>query len=77
MDNDEDAWNVTPSGYVDISSGVSVRLSYGRTISPDSFMYYKLYVFLCNRRRKYVYICSRILLRVYFSIISVYKNTPN
>ena len=58
------AWLVYSSGYVgsDVAYGYNVYSSYGRIIAGRVHVL-QLYVFLCNGRRKYDYICSRISLR--------------
>ena len=60
------AWIVTPSGVVDSNDytvNFKVSIPYGRTISPDSFMYYNYTSFYVIEDGNMVYICSRMLLR--------------
>lgn len=57
-----DAWPVFPSGDVYDYRYVNYD-SYGRLQSLNSFMYYNYTSFYYIERRKYDYICSRILLR--------------
>lgn len=59
MDYTNDAWLVYPSGDVYGDGGYVGRDSYGRKIAGRVYVL-QLYVFLCNGRRKYVYICNRL-----------------